>query len=72
MRYAAINNPENEREKKKKGGGGGDGEEKRGGGERKKKYDPYTNEMVRKTRCAIQSRTDNFYNLKMNDQRGQL
>ena len=56
------------RERKKRGGGGWG---RKGGGE-KKKYDPYTNEMVRKTRCAIQSRTDNFYNLKMNDQRGQL
>ena len=61
MKYEICNYQQpREWEKKKKGGG------------RKKKYDPYTNEMVRKTRCATQSRTDNLYNLKMNDQRGQL
>ena len=70
MRYETVNNPENEREKK----GGGGGRKEGGGGERKYIYiyDPYTNEMVRKTRCAIQSRTDNLYNLEMNEQRGQL
>ena len=65
MRYATISNPENERKKKEK--------KRKGRGEKKIYiYDPYTNEMVRITRCAIQSRTDNLYNLKMNEQRGQL
>ena len=75
MRYATINNPENEKKKKKKK------EKKRKErvrGERERIYiyiyiyDLYTNEIVRKTRCAIQNRTDNLYNLKMNKQWDQL